>query len=255
MSGHEYTIGLVNKSIDRTASRREEERLRRLMEEDPEVRKLYEETKTVAALLDRTPERHPPQQLKKMIMNSIGAIPAPRNEHEGFIARLRPVLFPRPGYPYVFAAGLVAGILLIVVFMQVRLRENSIDFSNLSGSILGKEMPMDQSLPLTLTEISGRIGMRSADNGMVAEFDLHAYKEVSIRLSYNSNEVDFSGYRTIEGSLRSVTTLQNSAGMTLEGLNKNLMFFKRKSGRVSPFSVEIFSGGRRIFEQTLPAEK
>jgi hypothetical protein len=252
MSEQQMIIDLVNRSIDGTAHRQEQERLQKLMAGDPAIRQLYDDMKKVTTLLDGAGEQDPPPHLRKKIMNVIDGLPAPSEQTESLLTRLKLSILPRPGYSFAFGAGLIVGILAILLFYQVKMRENSIDLSNLYGSVMDREIPMGQVLPLNLKEISGRIGVRNAENGILAEFDLNASREVTIRLSYNRNELEFDGYRMIEGTILSVTTEENHAAITLQGISKNLMLFRKKSDQVSPLTVTIFTGGSKMFEEMLP---
>lgn len=249
MNSQQKIFNLVNKSIDGTASRRQQERLERLMAASSDVRNLFNEMKSVTTLLDGAREEPAPQHLKIKIMNTIGTHPVPKYRHESIIAQIQQRFLPRPGYAYAFAAGIILGVLMIILVFQAR--ENSLDFSNLYGTMTSRELQMDRSIPLDIEGISGRIGVRNEEKGIVAELDLNTYKEVTIRISYNRDVVEFTGYRAIHGNIRSVIPGEHSADITLQGTNKNLMLFKRKSEQPSPLVISIFDGGREVFQQTL----
>jgi hypothetical protein len=125
----EKYIELIHKEIDGVISKREKARLDRILADNPEARKEYDQLTRTSEFLDQVGEIEPSENLKKRIMNSIDAkrysparsesrVTRVRTALSGALSALLPKRRSKLVPAYVFALGMIAGVLLNTFLFQ-----------------------------------------------------------------------------------------------------------------------------------------
>lgn len=119
----------IQDELDGVATAEERAELQRRVEASPEVRARYQEMKAVFHMLDRVETVEPPPALKERVILSLPPATATREAGWRGVFQRRPVL----GWGYSFAAGIAAGVLLILLLQTPR--STSPEHAKFSGSM------------------------------------------------------------------------------------------------------------------------
>ncbi|HET9251600.1 MAG TPA: hypothetical protein VFP58_05730 [Candidatus Eisenbacteria bacterium] len=152
----------IQDELDGTATAEESAELKRRLDASPAARARYDEMKAVFRMLDRVESVEPPPALKERVILARPPAPAPREASlwRGAFQR-RPGL----GWGYSFAAGLAAGVLIVLLASGVP-RPGSLEEAKYSGSmgapVASREAAILEQVRLELGGNAATVETRSA---------------------------------------------------------------------------------------------
>ena len=127
---HDELDRRIQDELDGVATADERAELQGYLESSPAARARYDEMKAVFHMLDRVETVEPPPALKERVILSLPPAPAPRERSLwGGAFQRRPML----GWGYSFAAGIAAGILVVLLVQTPR--STSPEHAKFSGAM------------------------------------------------------------------------------------------------------------------------
>jgi anti-sigma factor RsiW len=151
----------IQDELDGVATAEESAELRRRLEASPAARARFDEMKAVFRMLDRVETVEPPPALKERVI--LGLPPAPAPSRRGVLG----AAFRRRGglgWGYSFAAGLAAGVLVVILANGVQ-RPGSSEEAKYSGSmapLAGRDAAIVDEVRLELDGNAATAETRSA---------------------------------------------------------------------------------------------
>lgn len=253
---NEKNIQLINKQIDGLISEPEKLELQKIMKDNPEVRRLYDELCQTADLLSDADELEPSENLKKYIMNSIDA-DLYKESKEKSSKRLSFFSFPQfPKYrlSLVFATGLVAGIFIYSTLLVKLFNEESINTIDLTGTIGANEslsFTNIKSFPVETPEINGEINIKSAVNIFVFNVDLNASKELTLLIEFKPDQVRFNNFVPHLSNEYLINKGENYVKTTCNGDIKFDVYFNPLISDKTDVHIKLLSSGITVFSREL----
>lgn len=244
-------LELIHKELDGVLEPSEQKKLESHLAENQEARQVRRELSRVAEFLSQAESSEPPAYLKKRILNSL-----PSGKYPGLSAagkfRAKVSTFTKPGlkFAYVFAAGVVAGLILFSTLWKVQ----NPDDSKLTGAMLSElsryDLKTADRIDIAEEQVSGTLETQVGPGLVSVAVRLEAADgEMSIDLNYNAGALHIRSFDNSDGAL---TAVESGDGLIkLEGSRvAGRIVFVRKSGISSPIAVRI-SVGPDVIERSL----
>jgi hypothetical protein len=196
----ERYIELINQEISGTITPQQREELQEYLRKSPDARKIYRQLLKTSDLLGDVRDVEPPAYLKKAIMNSVDFKRYRASQNRPvltFLARARQIGL-RPRLAYVFAMGVVVGLVVFSQFLTRPTGRYPSDVRDLYGTI---GVPRDASfktierLPIDLPQIDGTVTLSRFADVLVFDVGLHGSGPSEILLEYQPDQVTFGGLR------------------------------------------------------------
>jgi hypothetical protein len=247
----ERYIELINKELDGFNTEAESKELEEYLSDNGEALQYYDELLRTASALKRVEEVEPPSFLKTHILNSVSALPAPTRSGFGWVNLLLDVFRQRPvaRYAVVFASGLCAGILLLVVADQWR-QDEMPDASKVGGSmVLPREISSLQKIDSVVLDGSGFRSMFKTLRGnknIAVECTVTASENLRIELSADLDELKFVGVNRMGGTDNDVMATGGRVIFTGTKSEHGLITFADVTSPQQPIEVRIYRGGTVI---------
>ena len=253
----EKYIELINKDIDGALSDRESDVLQEYLSTNADGRLLKEDLSQITHLLASVEGVDPPSNLKKRILNSIqansnrGAVAA-----GGFKMSVRALIFgAKPVYAFLFAAGLILGIIGYALISENLHRVAPYDGSELTGTMIVNGGPSNfepgESVPINVGQVAGNVSLKSSKNVIWAELKLKTDRNVDVMLEYPGNEVSFNGFGQSIQASNSLNIESGRLQLRHTGDNAYIFLLNRRTEVPTPLHVEISSSGVLLFQKTI----
>ena len=253
MKMDDAVVELINKSIDGMLLPNEAERLKEILGKNQHVREIYEEFSSASRMLASVKEVEPPAGLALNVMGAIERTGSRKQSAKepffaGFVAAVREMVTLK--YAYTFSAGLVAGALLLLVFVQ-SLDGSSADPSGASGTIV---MPIERA-EVNLQQIRGFIQTKRGDHLLSVDLNLSANANVVTRIDYDSKAVHVGSVKLPESHSTDLKLQNQSVEIQGTGEMKYTVTFFSRGQSAPPVNVSIFSAGEVIYEKSIALER
>jgi hypothetical protein len=254
-------LELINKSIDGVASAREEAALRKLVEENPDVRHLHVSLSKLSTALRTVRSAEPPINLRQRILSSIPTAREPQSarrtsivDRVGFSR-----LFVRHRVAYTFVGGLAIGMLVIAFVLGPIIKNSTFDVTHVYGTMVGRES-LDRATPIDkatifAVDISGTIRLTRDGDLVLADLAIDAQNTSDVHLRFDPNVLEFTGYRQLDGKGTSVTSGVNQVSLAVSGPNRTVFMFTHRSDEPVSLQCTVLRESRPLFEQTLLGTK
>ncbi|HSD62164.1 MAG TPA: hypothetical protein VLB50_00135 [Ignavibacteriaceae bacterium] len=243
---NEKYIELMNKEIDKVITPEERIELQNYLSKNNAAKNYYDELLLTNDFLDRLPDHNPPENLKKQIINSIDFSryeehPEPVKKSAGFLWGLK------FRYAYIFAAGLLAGIIIFSIFY---LNTGNVNTKEISGTIGAGNIRTLQEIQLNFSDISGKIELKERNNTFWFDISAFTPQNTYIIISY-PNEIKFENITP--GSISNIELSRNGnyIKITNSGSQQYSLQFSQITPASSPMYIRILQSGNVVYEHEL----
>lgn len=251
------TISLINGEVDGANTPEESETLRKMLAQDPEAQKLFEDLRRLVRGFSSVSPVDPPSSLKRNIVRAIherrsSARVATRRF--SLLDLLLPVRsFPRLGFA--FSGGVLAGIALVVLYFTV-VSHPSIDDRDASGTILGTSESLQTANNATISAdgVEGQVVTEYGRTVSVMRVNLTLRPDVTARFLFSPAEARLKGVSMAD---EFPGTLTQSEGMIEIGHGGGTFraFFATGASPAQNVRFQVVSGGNVLSERSFPLGK
>ena len=256
MTDEKY-IELMNSEIDGGNSAHQTKMLMEYLDKNSDARQMFNDLLSLGNSLRAVRQSEPPENLKKNVMNAIrGGISGQEKRGFAFLSRFGSIL-PKSNvrYAYVFAFGLLAGIIVYSVFGGDFFTKNLRDHSDLYGTILPNETYngsriVDQA-SWKLAEAAGSTKILSSGNVVLADIEIEAAPDVELIMGFDQSAMKFSAFRQFTMAGSRLESGEDYVRMTNIGHNHYIVIFDGNGKGGSPLTLKLVISGRLILEKTL----
>ena len=240
---------LINKEIDHIITPAEKSRLDKYLSDNKAAKEYYEGLIKTNDFLNRLPDQEPSEDLKKQIVNSIDFSrysPATKKQSSWGI-----LFAPKFRLAYTFAAGLLVGIILYAILVN-NSNSNTININDVYGTIGidNNSANTIAELPLKLSDISGKIDLKSVDRNFWFNFDLNSANKFDVVISYPES-VKFENIRLAMAKNIGISKGKNFIKATNSGLQRYSILFSRHRPEPTIIKIEILQSGNILYEHNL----
>lgn len=250
------TITLINGEVDGENTAEESETLRQILAKDPEAGKLLEDLKKLERNFSSMSPVKPPVTLKPAILRDIDgrdsvSVHGRRFRLSDFLFPVRPL--PRLGLA--FSGGLLAGIVLVILYLTV-ISHPSIDDRDVSGTILGSSesfQTVDEAVVAT-KGVEGKVVTEYSGTLSVLRVNLTMQPDLDARFVFNPDETKLKGIALGHGF---AGTLEQSNGVLEVGHGGGTFraFFAPVASSMEDVRLQIVSPGGVLYERSLQLAK
>lgn len=256
----ERYIELINKELDGENSPNESAALKSYLERNREANDLFEDFRTLFGDIDQIRPIDPPRSLKPLILNSIDASRY-RRQPTPFLGRLFGSIvevWKAKSYAVVFSAGVVVGILALVMFFDLRI-SNDGGTSELTGTIMSdkatKDFTAGDAFRVDLGSVQVGLSTKYSNNIVAAELELHSKGEVEVIFGTNGNSLCFSAFKQEEGGTGHLVVGENTSRLKSVGDQTYVLFFTDKNKETTPLDFKVMQEGKVLYERTVQPRK
>jgi hypothetical protein len=254
---HERYLELMNKELDGETSSDESTELRRYLESNAEARTYYAELCSFVEVFGEAGEVQPPGNLEQRILCSINERRALEEVQREKTSRLSNIFSPRKKLGLAFAAGIAAGLVILLVIYRALPESSSLRMKDLYGTLAEREtaarsMVSAEPVDFNLSEVSGTASVKYLDDACIAALELTSTREIEVVISlpeegvlenFNSRQCAPSAIQSVGGNITLRTT--GRCGFTVT--------FRDSRNAHPPVNVRIFADGAPIFDKTIVA--
>ena len=248
-------IELINLEIDGLNSPKDSAKLKIYLENYPQAQNLYESLVELSQTLAQTEEIDPSPNLKKTILNSIDAEKYKKGEKKSRTQIILPLPKFNLKYVYVFAAGMILGIIGYTTFSETIPK---IDKSNLIGSLVldekAENLKIVDHLEFDSRDISCKLNLKSAEGYLLTELDLKSDEVIRIRMEFDPRDINFQAIQNLDDNNVDMVVKNNFLELNHKGKCKYFILLKDRTKTTSPLEFKIFSEKTLLFAETLSAE-
>ncbi len=230
-------VRLIHSEIDGKATPHESAKLREMLEQDPEARGLFNDLSRLSAILSDTASPNPPATLKPSIMRSLDAASS-RKSGEAWGStwvrslRVRGILRPA----YVFPVGILVGMLLIAVYVNI-VNRSAVPSGDASATMI-LHPSLGTLADRQVTNITLGQGNVAVTTGLregisVLAFQLSTSKEVTLTVIFDPEQVNIEGVKR-GGSSNGTLTIGPGSIQIVSGGDTELSFFVNSQGTAAP---------------------
>lgn len=243
---NEKYIELMNKEIDQVITPDERIELQNYLSKNKAAKEYYDELLLTNDFLNRLPDHNPPENLKKHIINSIDFSryekhPESVKKSSGFLWGLK------FRYTYIFAAGLLAGIIIFSIFL---LNTGGVKTNEVYGTIGAEKMRTLQEIQLNFSDISGKIQLKQKDNTFWFDISAFTPKNTDFIVSY-PDEIQFDNILPGSSSNIEISRNKNYIKITNAGTQQYSLQFTQITTASSPMYIRILQSGNVVYEHEL----
>ena len=252
-------IELINKEVDGFASAEETARLKAVLRENPEARKLFDEISSLADAMAGVARADPPPTLQPSIMRALNNLETSKKRMaglSGLVQTIRSSVLRNPGF--VFAGGLAVGLLIFVLSSNIFITR-SVDESELTGTLV-LHGPVPGFSPGDLIDINrddlkGSIETQFSPGLCLLRLRLETRDTVSVSILTDAASVHIEAIRPTDDSGARLSFRDGE--LTLGGTKSGgvVVIFSRKGKLVSPARLRVASLGRTVFDADIALEK
>ena len=237
-------IELMNKEIDNVISEDERISLHSYLSGNKAAKEYYNELRLTNDYLDSLPDPEPSENLKKYIVNSIDfsrySASDDKKSFWSFLYR------PKFKYAYIFAAGIIAGIIIISIF------SNSFNYKDTSGTIGVENIKpeMIKEIPLKFSDISGKIELLKTGNNFSVNADFNSTQKFDFVIKYGS-DVEFQSVNPKSNSNIEFSNGENSIKTSSEGIQQYNFLFSKSGNKVSSIHIQLIKSDNIVYQGEL----
>jgi hypothetical protein len=235
-------LDLVNKDVDGVASPKERAKLKKLLDTDQEVAKVYADLRSLADAFDRVQPVEPPPSLKAAILRN--AEQTARSVHSPMPSRFRRAIHPvfTLSQSLVFGAGILAGVLLLAGG-EMLFRTQGEGNADLTGTIATHSVTAVPTGPALFAVRQGSVEAmitlsREGDHSTVG-VSIERGRLVQTELSYDAASLKVVGIHSAHGTLASLSMGQGSLLIGGQGQTQFDVTLQRMASGIPPVRVRL----------------
>ena len=261
----ERVVYLINAGIDGELHSDETAELASALADSAEARKLQDELRRLATLLEGIPEREPPGELAARILENVhlpatatrSRRPATRFSLGGFLASFQPA---RVGVAF------AAGLLLTVGIYEVSDRDATpMDSTSMVGTMVTNPLALNgrqtDSITISQPALSGTVSLSEVGQFIVLNFDLDLVTTSEIEVEFAEAGLGFGGIaHATDYSNASDESYEVSGGalrVVSMGRRSIVIFLSRaepKHAGQQAIALKVSQSGSKVFEGSLQLE-
>jgi hypothetical protein len=257
----ERYIESINKELDGENTPEESVALKSYLERNPKANELFEDLRSLFAEFDQIRPIDPPRSLKPLILNSIDVSRYQRNRASLFGRLFKNVaeVWRAKSHALVFSAGVVAGVLVLAMFFDLRIPDDR-GTTALTGTIISdeatKHFRAGDAFRVDLGPVQVGLSTKYSNNIVAAELELHSTEEVEVVFGTNGNSLCFSAFKQEEGGTGHLVVGENTSRLKSVGNQTYVLFFTDKKRESTPLDFKVMQQGKILYERTvLPRKK
>ena len=242
---------LMSAEIDGELSEEERTLLDKHLISNPDAQSVRTQMTKLSEGLDQVKEIEPPADLGRSIMAALP--PVPQASAIAVRPRFRAARLSILKYGYVFAAGIILGLIL---HQAVTKRTTTVDLNDLYGSMAprvvgGAWQPAD-GMSFTSDSLTGSVQLAQLGSTVVLEFDFDSIGTVEISVRYDPQLVQFAGYNQRTAGNLSLTGRNGSLSLRCEDNQQHFLLVLSSPQKIpTTFNVEFLVGGKIVDARAL----
>jgi hypothetical protein len=240
---------LMNAEVDGENSPEASAELRRILETSAEARAYYDDLVELGRKFGEAREVEPPAAAHH---RATARRMRTANRRATLAGGLRDLLSPR--LACAFAAGAVAGAVILAVVTGAGTDTDALDPNALRGTLAAWEPPSEidagECLRFDVPSGSGSGCVSYASTDIWAELHLDTVDETEV-VFLHDGDVRFDRFRVVEAGDHSVSVTDGRATLTHSGLGDYVILFEDQDEWLSSLSVEVYSAGELQFEKQI----
>lgn len=250
-------VELINKEVDGVALAEESARLRKAMNADPGVRKLFDEMRSLADVMTEISPVDPPKTLKPAIMRAIEGLPQ-RKRATGFLAAFYSIQGAFRGKPgLVFAGGLAAGFLLFFLTTNL-IAPRSVNDSELTGTLVlhgpAPGFSRGELIDINTDAVKGAIETQFGSGLCLLRLHVEAPKGISVSILTDPSLVHLEAVRPSDDSGAQLSVREGE--LKFDGTKSGgiVILFAGKGKSLPPARLRLESSGEPVFDGIISLE-
>jgi hypothetical protein len=250
----QHVLDLLNGSIDGELNATEQLELDQLMASSEHVRVLHEEFTSLSSLLDKVPEREPPDYLQSSIEKQV-RLPVENNGPEvkqGFLGNWLNANWLRTGF------ALVAGVVLTVgVYEMGSVSINDQDSTNMVGTMVKNPLTNQEdilrSILLNTDVLSGVVELSNSDELFVLDIQLNSDGPAEVVVDFSERGLVFEEITPMQDDKGVIHESDGSVSLISSGEQHYTMSLRRTSEfeQARPLKLEFFANNKLVREAEL----
>jgi hypothetical protein len=239
---------LLNREIDGQTSPEESNRLRVILASSGEAREAFEGLQQMEREMSVLKAMEPPPSLKPAIMRSVEASAARP------LRRTRRTSANAWKFGVTFCGGLVAGILVFIIFASPGQTPHISD-SELTGTIAKQDfapgLNLCQKLDINDSSVSGGVESRGGNGLCLVHLDLRTAPEATVKVRFDPAAVRIAAIRPSNQTRTGFFIREREIVFTGAITGPLDIVFSARNGGLPPARIDIEAGGRTIFSSSL----
>jgi len=211
----QHVLDLLNGSIDGELSAAQQTELDTLLAGSAHVRELHEELKALTGILDKAPEREPPEYLHEAIISQV------RLPVNAGVPERKPGLFSQwLAAPWMRTGlAMTAGVLLTFGIYQTGMENLSPeDAARMSGTVAKNPAGvLLDSTQFNAETINGKAELRSRDGQLFVDVYLESDGKAVLNLGFTGQSLEYGGINGLQDLLDDVTVTNGVVSVTSSG--------------------------------------
>jgi hypothetical protein len=244
-------IELMNKKIDRIITDDEVVELNHYLSANENAKKYFNELHLTNEYLNQISDPEPSENLKKQITNSIDFSKYSSPWEKKSIWNI--FYFPKAKFAYTFAAGLIAGIIIISIFYN---SPNNFDNKDVYGTIgiENTDTNLIKEIPVKLSNVSGKIQLRRLKDNFWFDVNLDSSQKIDFTITYPNN-IEFKSINPGKDNNIEFSKRENFIKATNTGVQQYKLMFSQNGIASSLILIQIMQSGNIIFEDKVSLNK
>jgi hypothetical protein len=244
-------IELINKEISGTITPSERDDLHKYLRENPDAQRIYRELRETCNLLNEVSDVEPPANLRWRIMDSVdfGRYEAKRKRPVLEFMLRAGQLSLRPRLAYVFALGVVVGLVVYSVLLTRPMGRYPTEIGNLYGTIgVAEDVRFTtlERIPVDSDHVKGWIELSRFANVLVFEVSLRNPGQFEIFLEHDSAQASLSALRPGDRAKSLLETAEGYLRISGSGDSEfHLSLIKKTAGAV-PIDLKLLTSGELL---------
>jgi len=254
----QHVLDLLNGSIDGELNASEQAEFDQLMASSEHVRDLNEELTAISSLLDRVPEREPPDYLQSAIEKQV-RLPVVNNGpdgKQGFFGSWLNANWLRTGF------ALAAGVVLTVGVYEMGSEPiTEQDSANLVGTVVRNPVSKQGELLGTILVetdlLNGVVELRNTDDLFILDLQLNSAGFSEVAVNFAGRGLVFEDITPEQGHEDTITVADGFVTVASNGKQHYTMRLRRTSElmQVRPLELEFFANNKLVHEAKLSVSK
>jgi hypothetical protein len=244
----------IQDELDGIATVEERAELKRHLEASPAARARYDEMKSVFHMLDRVEAAEPPATLKERVILALPPASAPRERSLwGGAFQRRPML----GWGYSFAAGLAAGILVVLLAQTPRpMSSEHAKFSGSMAPVATRDAAIVERLRLELDGNAANVETRKAGSDVFVRIESET-PHADLRVGYDPGVFVLRSFQQAGAASGPVDLEPGQIHIRKAGQSRFELVLRQIGSNQPPLQVSMQSGDRVMARslQSGPARK
>ncbi|MGH7495091.1 MAG: anti-sigma factor family protein [bacterium] len=250
-------LELIHGEMDGVNSARQSAKLKSFLAGNPKAQRLYEELTAMSAMLQEVKPVEPPSYLQHIIMNTLPPSPSAAKRLPDAFSQLWAWLTAKVEFKYamIFVGGVLTGVVLLALFELPSLKQDSLDWSKLYGTIgapLAEEpMPEQGRFEIKGSEVAGTISLRQAGTMLAAEIALDSPHSIDVVITFAEQNLGFKGLVQDEAAQFGIAVGAGMIKLTHVGRKGYVIVFERSDASAPAINFQILRFGEILYSQKL----